>query len=403
MTGVHPDHRDAQPLDDPLLPTPVAVLWFAALVIFAVGLALGGLVPADVAPSLTNGASLSVVLLAVSGQAVLYARRGYDALDRLQRRATVSIALASALAAGGVVALIVFGPERPIGTITTVAAIAVMSAAASAAAATSVLIRPHVEAMPAHVWSGIAGAGLAVPFMVAGADPALIVALTTALAAYDRWRGRRMHRDLQRRWALSLSADERGIPVSGLAGLPAADAAQGVQPRPWSRTERHRSILLGLVALVVVVGAFVGAALIADSAPTVVAPGQGLAVTSLGAVALLAQLSILLRVADRARRVLVVSGAAIAAAAVAVLVAPGDATSLVASGVQSIAVAIAIAAITRMLAPVSALGFATLVVTVALAWWLVVVTSGGIALAFLAIVSTLVAARRRTVPPRVEA
>lgn len=404
MTGTSSSPRESPgTAEDPLLPTPVAVVWFAALVVFTAGLAAGGLAPDGLATSLTNAASLAVVVLALTGQVVLYARRGYDALDRLQRRATISIALASGLAAGGVVALIVFGPERPIGTITAVAAASVMLAAASAAAALSVLIRPHVEAMPAHVWSGIAGAGLAVPFMVAGADPSLIVAATTGLAVYDRWRGRRQHHDLERRRALSLSADERGIPVAGLAGRPVADRAFGRRPAPWSPRERRLALTLGVVALVLVVGTFVGAALVADAAPTLAAPGQGLAVTTLGAIPLLAQTALLLRVADRARRSVIVCSALIGAASLAVLVAPGDATALVAWAVQSVAVGAASAAITRMLAPVTTIGLATIVVTTALAWWLLVVTTGGIALAFAAVLTTLLALRRRVVPPRVVA
>lgn len=407
MTSAPPDHAPGARPDpgsvgasDPLLPTPVAALWFAALVIFTAGLAVGGVVAPELTAPITNGSSLAVVLLAVTGQVVLYARRGYDALDRLQRRATLSVALAAALASGGIVALIVFGPDRPIGTITAVAAVAVMAAAGSAAAATSVLIRPHVEAMPAHVWAGIGGAGLAVPFMVAGADPALIAALTTGLAAYDRWRGRRTHRDLQQRLALSIDAGDRGIAVRGLAGRPVAERARGVEPAPWSRAERRLTLALGLAALVIVVGAFVGAALIADSAPTLAAPGQGLAVTSLGAVALLVQVATLLRVTARARRTLIVTGTLIAGAAIAVVIAPSEATTLVAWTLQAVAVGAATALITRMLVPLSALGTAALVVATALAWWLVVVTSGGIALAFAAVVTTLLAARRKVTTPR---
>lgn len=404
MTGTSSSHRESPgTAEDPLLPTPVAVVWFAALVVFTAGLAAGGLAPDGLATSLTNAASLAVVVLAFTGQVVLYARRGYDALDRLQRRATISIALASGLAAGGVVALIVFGPERPIGTITAVAAASVMLAAASAAAALSVLIRPHVEAMPAHVWSGIAGAGLAVPFMVAGADPSLIVAATTALAAYDRWRGRQQHRDLERRKALSLSADERGIPVSGLAGRPVADRTFGRRPAPWSRRERRLTLALGIGALVVVVGTFVGAALIAEAAPDIAGPGQGLAVTTLGAIPLLVQLTLLLRVADRSRRTVIVTSAIVGTASIAVLLVPSEATAIVAWAVQSVAVGVAAALITRMLVPVTAIGLATIVITATLAWWLLVVTSGGIALAFAAVLTTLLAARRRIVAPRVEA
>lgn len=384
---------------DPLLPRGVAVVWFLALLAFAAGLAVGALAGAGVAVPGTSILSLAAVLLGVTGQAMLYARRGYDALDRLQRRATASVALASTLAAGGIVALIVFGPERPIGTITAVAAAGVMAAAGAAAASTSVLIRPHVEAMPAHVWAGIGGAGLAVPFMVAGADPTLIVALALALAVYDRWRGRRTQRDVEARIALSESIDRRDLPVRGLPGTPLVTPTRPA--RPWSRRERRLTIALGVAALLTVVGAFIGGALLGDATPDLVAPGQGLAVTALGAVPLLVQIALLLRVAAPARRTVIVTGAVLVAASLAVLIAPTDAVVLVAWAVQSVAAGVATARITRMLVSGTALGQTAIVVTVALAWWALVVTSGGIALAFGAVVTTLLAVRRRAngIPP----
>ncbi|RZT57456.1 hypothetical protein EV140_2574 [Microcella alkaliphila] len=385
MTEAHPD---------PLLPRPVAVVWFLALLFFAAGLVVGGVIGGDAAATGTSTLSLAAVLLGITGQGLLYARRGYDALDRLQRVATTSIALASALATGGIVALIVFGPDRPIGPVTAVAAAAVMAAAASAAAATSVLIRPHVEAMPAHIWAGIGGSGLAVPFMVAGVDPALIVAATVGLATYDRVRGRRIHRDLERRRALSASIDERGIPVRGLPGSPVIERTR---PRvPWSRRERRLSLALGVAALLTVVGAWAGGVLIADAAPGLVSAGQGLAVVTLGAIPLVAQVALLLRVATRARRVIATTGAVIVAASAAVLITPSESVALVAWAVQSVAVGLAVSAVTRMLVPGTALGAAAIVVTVATAWWVVVVTSGGIALAFGAVLTTLLALRRRT-------
>ena len=384
-SGAHPD---------PLLPRPVAVAWFLALLFFAAGLVVGGVIGGDAAATGTSILSLAAVLLGVTGQGLLYARRGYDALDRLQRVATTSIALASALATGGIVALIVFGPDRPIGPVTAVAAAAVMAAAASAAAATSVLIRPHVEAMPAHIWAGIGGSGLAVPFMVAGVDPALIVAATVGLATYDRVRGRRIHRDLERRRALSASIDERGIPVRGLPGSPVVERTR---PRvPWSGRERRLSLALGVAALLTVVGAWAGGVLIADAAPGLVSAGQGLAVVTLGAIPLLAQLAFLLRVAARARRVVATTGAVIVAASAAVLITPSESVALVAWAVQSVAVGFAVAAVTRMLVPGTALGAAAIMVASATAWWVVVVTSGGIALAFGAVLTTLLALRRRT-------
>jgi hypothetical protein len=392
VTGEHPDPA-SRPVADPLLPRIVAAVWFAALLLFATGLVVGGILgPAAAVPG-TSTLSLGAVLLGVTGQGLMYARRGYDALDRLQRRATASIALASALATGGIVGLIVFGPDRPIGPITAVAAVAVMAAAASAAAATSVLIRPHVEAMPAHVWAGIGGSGLAVPFMVAGVDPALIVAVGVGLATYDRMRGRRIHRDLERRRALSASIDERGIPVRGLPGSPVVETSR---PRlPWSRRERRLSLTLGVAALLTVLGAWVGGVLVADAVPGLVSSGQGLAIVTLGVVPLFAQVAVLLRITDRAPRVVAAASAIIVASSAAVLLTPSESVALVAWALQSVAAGTVVASFTRMLVPGTALGAAAIVVTSAILWWVVVVTSWGIALAFAAVFTILLALRRR--------
>ncbi|MGY6497254.1 MAG: hypothetical protein ACXIUP_03400, partial [Microcella sp.] len=73
---------------DPLLPRPVAVVWFLALLLFAAGLVVGGVLGGDAASTGTSILSLAAVLLGVVGQGLLYARRSYDALDRLQRVAT---------------------------------------------------------------------------------------------------------------------------------------------------------------------------------------------------------------------------------------------------------------------------------------------------------------------------
>jgi hypothetical protein len=248
--------------------------------------------------------------------------------------------------------------------------------------------------MPAHVWAGIGGSGLAVPFMVAGVDPALIVALGVGLATYDRVRGRRIHRDLERRRALSASIDERGIPVRGLPGSPVVERTRPTAP--WSRRERRLTLRLGVAALLTVVGAWAGGVLIADTAPCLVSAGQGLAVVTLGTVPLLVQVALLLRVAARAQRVVATTSAVVVAASAAVLITPAESVALVAWGLQSLAVGSAVAAFTRMLVPGTALGAAAIVVAAATAWWVVVVTSGGIALAFGAVLTTLLALRRRT-------
>jgi hypothetical protein len=95
---------------------------------------------------------------------------------------------------------------------------------------------------------------------------------------------------------------------------------------------------------------------------------------------------------------LVTTGTVLASAVLAVLIAPSAATVLVATVLQSLAFGVAIAGLDRIIRSTTGLGSAMVAVAAALAWWVLVVTSGGLALAFIAIVTTLLVLRRRMHP-----
>ncbi|MCA1942967.1 MAG: hypothetical protein LDL15_05115 [Yonghaparkia sp.] len=181
----------------PLLPTPVVVLWFVALLSWASGRVIGALnllpLPNPSGPlgepgrdtideavlaelqritALQSLPTTVAVVLAAIGLGMLYNRRGFDRLSRPAAAAAIVMAIASALAAVGVLTLLTIGPARPIGIIDLQVGVVVAVTTAAAAASAVVLIRPYVDPMVAHVWAGIAGAGIALPFMVAGISPA---------------------------------------------------------------------------------------------------------------------------------------------------------------------------------------------------------------------------------------
>ena len=181
------------PERQPLLPTPVVVLWFAALVSWASGRALAILgafslpdpyaAPGDGTAGAVDEQLLAelqrldallslpttiAVVLGAIGLGMLYNRRGFDQLTRTPAVSAIVMAIASAIAAIGVLALLTIGPDRPIGLIDAQVAAVVAITAAAASASTVVLIRPYVDPMVAHVWAGIGGVGLALPFMIAG-------------------------------------------------------------------------------------------------------------------------------------------------------------------------------------------------------------------------------------------
>lgn len=441
MTDATPDPTARQRL----LPTPVLVLWFLALLSWADGRVIGALnllpLPNPSGPLgepgrdtideallaefqritfLQSLPTTVAVILAAIGLGMLYNRRGFDRLSRTTAAAAIVMAIASALAAVGVLALLTIGPARPIGLIDLQVGVVVAVATAAAAASAVVLIRPYVDPMVAHVWAGIAGAGIALPFMVAGISPALVMAGAVGIGILDRVRGARTERDLALRKQLeqeqaaraaaagldSSGADGangaaapgdagRGIGVRGLPGLPPVLSAP--RPRlPWSPGERRSSLWLGIAAVLIVALAWAAGTTAAEAGLLVA--GQGFALASLGAVPLLVQVALLLRVARGMREALAVAGGFVIAASAAMLTAPVDPVVPIAVLVQAIALAVVTALIARRATDARTLIALMLAVTAAIVWLLVVLPSGALVLAFAAVVTTLIALRRKVHP-----
>ena len=357
-----------------------------ALVVSALGIGAGALGQGALGGALRT-AGIAVAALAL---VLLWSRRGDDRLERTPAAAAIVMALATALAAVGIIWLLNNGPERDIGVIGTTAAIGVVLAAAAAAASTAILIRPHVEAMAAHVWSGIAGAGFAIPFMAAGAAPELIMAGAVLIGVADRAGHRRRAR--------ALEARERAL-------LGAADAS-GRDPRDLERERRrgaaldrrqHRLVVglgataIGIVVVAWAIGVTVGTALGEGSSAT----GQGFAASSLAAVPLAWQLALLRGALAPLRPWLVAGSGMLALASLTLLAVPIDAVFLAAVAAQSVGVALLAGALARLGWGVGAEPAALVAIVAATAWWLVVVSSGGLLLAFAAVVTTLLGARRR--------
>lgn len=378
----------------PLLPTPVVVLWFAALVIWASGRALAavGVVAIPALPT-----TIAVVLGAI-GLGMLYSRRGFDQLTRTPAVSAVVMAIASALAAVGVLALLTIGPERPIGLVDVQVASVVAITTAAASASTVVLIRPYVDPMVAHVWAGIAGAGLALPFMIAGVSPALVMAGAIGLGVVDRVRGARFEREvafrkqLEAEYAAEHGDGGRGIGVSGLPGMPPLPRAPRPQ-RPWSEGERRLSIWLGVVAALIVALAWTVGSAAAETGLLV--PGQGFALASLGAVPLLVQVAVLARVATPLREALAVAGGLLIAASAAMTTAPLPIVVTSAIALQSLAIAIVTGHVARRAGSMRLGPVVMLAVTAAIVWVLVVLPSGALVLAFVAVATTILALRRK--------
>lgn len=414
------------PARPPLLPTPVVVLWFAALVSWASGRALAILgafalpspygapdtsatdaVDAQLLAQAQQLAALQslpttiAVVLGAIGLGMLYRRRGFDRLTRTPAVSAIVMAIASAIAAVGVLALLTIGPERPLGIVDVQvgAVVAITTAAASASAV--VLIRPYVDPMVAHVWAGIAGAGLALPFMIAGISPALVMAGAIGLGIVDRVRGARFEREvafrkqLEAEYAAEHGDGGRGIGVSGLPGMPPLPRAPRPQ-RPWSPGERSLSIWLGVVAAAIVALAWTIGTAAAEAGMLV--PGQGFAYASLGAVPLLVQVAVLARVATPLREALAVAGGLLVAATVAMITAPVSIVIAISIAVQALAIAIITALIVRRATAARAGAALMLSITAAIVWVLVVLPSGALVLAFVAVVTTILALRRKARP-----
>lgn len=411
------------PARPPLLPTPVVVLWFAALVSWASGRALAALgvfaipdpyaAPGDGATATPDEQLLALaqqvaalqslpttiaIVLGAIGLGMLYSRRGFDQLTRTPAISAIVMAIASALAAVGVLALLTIGPARPIGIVDVQVAAVVAITTAAASASTVVLIRPYVDPMVAHVWAGIGGAGLALPFMIAGVSPALVMAGAIGLGIVDRVRGARFEREvafrkqLEAEYAAEHGDGGRGIGVSGLPGMPPLPRAPRPQ-RPWSPGERSLSIWLGVVAVVVV--ALSWAAGSAAGEAGLLVPGQGFALASLGAVPLLVQVAVLARVATPLREALAVASGLLIAASAAMVTAPIPVVITSAIALQSVALAIVTGLITRRVAALRLGSAIMLAITAAIVWWLIVLPSGALVLAFVAVATTILALRRK--------
>lgn len=402
------------PARPPLLPAPVVVLWFSALISWAIGRALSALTVFSLdGGGLTDDALLAearqlyvvqslpttiAVVLGAIGLGMLYNRRGFDRLTRTPAISAIVMAISSAIATVGVLTLLVVGPDRPIGIIDVqVGAIAAISTAAAAASAV-VLIRPYVDPMVAHVWAGIAGAGLALPFMIAGISPALVMAGAIGIGILDRARGARFEREvafrkqLEAQYAAEHGDAGRGIGVSGLPGMPPLPRAP--QPhRPWSDGERRASIGLGIAAVLIVAIAWTAGTAAADVG--LLRAGQGFALASLGAAPLMVQLAVLARGASTLREALAVAGGLLVASSVAMVTAPVDVVIVSAVALQSLAVAIITGLIARRSIGASP-GLAVMLgIATAIVWWLVVLPSGALLLAFVAVATTILALRRK--------
>jgi hypothetical protein len=373
---------------EPLLSTGVARTLVAALVTSALGIGASVVGYGEPAGVLRTAG----ILIAATALVLLYSRRGDDRLERIPAVSALVMAIAGGLSAVGVIWLLNSGPDRPIGVVGTLASIGIVTAAASAAASTAVLIRPHVEPMVAHVWAGIGGAGLAIPFMAAGAAPEAIMACAVVLGVADRAGHRRRAR--------ALDARERAA-----AGVPVGESDPRDVERALSRGpaltshERRIAVSLGLTAIGTVIAAWaIGIAVASSSAATAATTGQGFAAASLAAIPLAILVALLSGSVRAVRQVLVIVSGMLGLASLAMLVLPSDAVFLGAVAAQSFAVALLTGALARHAAGATTERAVLAAVVAATAWWLAIVSSGGLLLAFAAVVPTLLALRRK--PPR---
>ena len=166
--------------------------------------------------------------------------------------------------------------------------------------------------------------------------------------------------------------------------------------RPWSRRERRATIALGIAALTLVVVAWTVGILLAEEG--VLRQGQGFAVASLGAAALLAQSVLLLRRWPELRVVAWASIGMLGIASTAIIVSPADAVYFSALALQSVAVALAMGWLHHAVRGSGPAGAAMVATTAAIAWWIGIASTGGILLAFIAVVTVLVSLRRKVRP-----
>lgn len=372
---------EPQPSRQQLLPRPVGVLWFAALVSWAssqTSATFGYFALPDRYDVLGDGSivgyeellselrwlsalwslptTIAIVLAAV-GLGMLYARRGPDQLTRTTAVAASVTAIAGAITAIAVVAIFSIGLHSSTVVIGVQVGVIAAVTTAAAAASTVVLARPYATSMTAQVWAGIGGAVVALPLVTLLSAVTVVMAGAIALGVIDRLR------------------DTRRPDLS------------------WSRGERIASIWLGVSAVAIVTIAWVSGA--SGLQGGLLLPGTGFAIAALAAVPLIIQSALLVRVATELREALTVAGALLVAASAAMLTAPVELVIVGALGLQTVAVAIMSALVARR-SLVLALG-PTLMVAVsgAIVWMLCVLPSGALALVVVAIATTIIALRRK--------
>ena len=372
---------EPQPSRQQLLPRPVGVLWFAALVTWAFGqtsAALGFFAPPhryDVLgdDSIVGDAQLLAelrwlsalwslpttiaIVLAAIGLGMLYARRGSDELNRTTVVAATVTAVAGAIAAVAILATLWIGLPGTTGVYgVQLGAVAALTTAA-AAASSVVIMRPYASRMTAQVWAGIGGALVALPLVTLLSAVTAVMAGAIALGVIDRLRGAR-------------------------------------KPHlPWSRGERNASIWLGLGAVVIVTIAWVSS--FASLQGGTLLPGLGFAVAALFVVPLVIQSALLLRVAAELKEALTVAAGVLVAASAAMLTAPVEIVIVSALGVQALAVAIISGLIARHAFALPLGPVLMVAVSSAIVWMLCALPSGALALVVVAIATTIIALRRK--------
>lgn len=372
---------EPKPSRQQLLPRPVGVLWFAAIVSWAsgqIGADFGYFALPNRYDVLSDGSivgdeqllaevrwlstlwsvptTIAIVLAAV-GLGMLYARRGSDQLSRTTAVAASVTAIAGALAAVAILAILWIGLPSTAGVMGVQAGAAAALTTAAAAASAVVVLRPYATTMTAQVGAGIGGAVVALPLVTLLSAVTVVMTGAIALGVIDRLRAVR-------------------------------------QPElPWSRGERTASIWLGLGAIVIVTIAWVSGLAGVQGEPLL--PGPGFAVAALAAVPLMIQSALLLRVAAQQKEALTVAAGLLVAASAAVLTAPVDLVIISALGVQTLTVAIIAGIIARQAFALPLGPVLMVAVSGAIVWMLGVLPSGALALVVIAIPTTIIALRRK--------
>jgi len=358
----------------PRLLTPlVARLLLLALVVGAVGIGAAAVGQPEVSGVLRTAG----ILIAMMALIALWARRGHDRLERIPALSAIVMIVSTSLAAVAIIWLLNNGPDRPIGLIGVTAAIGIVAASAATSAATTILIRAHVEAMPAHIWSGIGGAGLALPFIVAGAAPEAVMAAAVGLGIADRAYFRNQAHELAVR-----QARLRGEPVPA-------------PPARWTPRERRDAVLLGLASVLIVTLAWVIGIAVGELLGAA-AVGQAFAVVALAVIPLGLQIARLLRCSGTFRPWAIAGNGMLVLAAIVALAVPLEAVGFATIALQSTAVALLAGALARFGRGAGVEGSVQVAILAATLWWLTIVPTGGILIAVVAVITTALVFRRKT-------